>query len=143
MRAGAFGVIFDSDRRVLLCHRRDMDAWNLPGGGVEAGETPWDAVIREVAEEVGARAEVVRLGGLYFKPDQDEIVFNFECQIVEGTPTTSDEAAGVGYFPLEAMPPNTSPKQAERIRDLFSLCGGPPTLRVQTGPHMRDIPPRR
>lgn len=37
---GAFAVIFDDRQRVLLCHRRDMDAWNLPGGGVESGELP-------------------------------------------------------------------------------------------------------
>jgi ADP-ribose pyrophosphatase YjhB (NUDIX family) len=34
---GAFAIIFDEDGRVLLCHRRDMDLWNLPGGGMDAG----------------------------------------------------------------------------------------------------------
>ena len=32
MQAGAFAAIFDDKRQVLLCHRRDIDAWNLPGG---------------------------------------------------------------------------------------------------------------
>ncbi len=50
---GAFAIIFDNHQRVLLSHRRDMDAWNLPGGGVESGETPVEAVIREVTEETG------------------------------------------------------------------------------------------
>jgi ADP-ribose pyrophosphatase YjhB (NUDIX family) len=53
MHAEAFATIFDDKRRVLLCRRRDIDAWNLPGGGVEAGETPWHAAVREVREEVG------------------------------------------------------------------------------------------
>jgi 8-oxo-dGTP pyrophosphatase MutT (NUDIX family) len=35
---GAFALIFDEHNRVLLCHRRDMDLWNLPGGGVEREE---------------------------------------------------------------------------------------------------------
>ncbi len=74
MKAGAFAVIFDDHDRVLLCHRRDIDAWNLPGGGVEQGETPWDATVREVREEVGVDAEVVRLTGLYWKPGSDELV---------------------------------------------------------------------
>jgi 8-oxo-dGTP pyrophosphatase MutT (NUDIX family) len=50
---GAFAIIFDEQNRVLLSHRRDMDLWNLPGGGVESGELPTEAVIREVKEETG------------------------------------------------------------------------------------------
>ena len=48
---GAFATIFDAQERVLLSHRRDMDAWNPPGGGVESGETPVEAVMRELTEE--------------------------------------------------------------------------------------------
>ena len=137
MRAGAFAVIFDDRRRVLLCHRRDIDAWNLPGGGVEDGEAPWDAALREVREEVGVEADVVRLTGLYWKPDTQELVFNFECRVRSGTPTTSDEADSVGYFALEDLPPNTAPKQVERIRD--ALAGGTVAVRVQAGPGIRDL----
>lgn len=50
---GAFSIIFDEQGRVLLCHRRDMDAWNLPGGGAESGELPTEAAIRETKEETG------------------------------------------------------------------------------------------
>ena len=50
---GAFAVIFDEPGRVLLCPRRDMDAWNLPGGGVKSCELPTEAVIRETKEETG------------------------------------------------------------------------------------------
>jgi 8-oxo-dGTP diphosphatase len=133
---GAFGVIFDADRRVLLCHRRDIDAWNLPGGGVEAGESPWDAAVREVREEVGLDVEIVRLTGLYWKPETTEIVFNFECRIRSGTPTTSDEADEVGYFSVEELPPNTAPKQVERIHD--ALLPGT-ALKTQAGPTTRDM----
>lgn len=140
MRAGAFGVIFDADRRVLLCHRRDMDAWNLPGGGVEAGETPWDATVREVREEVGLETEIVRLTGLYWKPETDELVFNFECRITGGSLGPSDESDAAAYFALADLPQNTAPKQVERIRD--ALDGGGPALRVQSGRGIRDVLPR-
>ena len=139
MKHGAFAVIFDEQRRVLLCHRRDMDAWNLPGGGIEDGETPWDAAIREVREEVGLEVEVARLAGVYWKPETRELVYNFECRIVSGTPGLSDEADEVGYFALADFPPNTAPYHVERIRDI--LAGGPhAVLKVQAGGRsIRDV----
>ena len=136
MKTGAFAVILDDERRVLLCHRRDMDAWNLPGGGVEASEAPWDAVVREVREEVGLEATVVRLTGLYWKPDTDELVFNFECRVLSGTPGTSDEADAARYFALDDLPAEMAPKQGQRIRD--ALASDAVAMRVQTGPGIRD-----
>ncbi|HKF36666.1 MAG TPA: NUDIX domain-containing protein, partial [Ktedonobacteraceae bacterium] len=38
-RIGVFALIFDDEGRILLGHRRDVDWWNLPGGGMEVGET--------------------------------------------------------------------------------------------------------
>jgi ADP-ribose pyrophosphatase YjhB (NUDIX family) len=139
MTVGAYTVIFDEQRRVLLCHRRDFDAWNLPGGGVEPNEAPWDAAVRETREEVGVEVEIVRLTGLYWKPRTSELVFNFEGRITGGAPTTSDEADRVGYFALDEAPPNTSPIQLERIRD--ALSGSAPVLKTQTGPGIRDLYP--
>ena len=137
MQAGAFAVIFDGQDRVLLCHRGDLDIWNLPGGGVEQGETPWDAVVREVREEVGVDAEVVRLTGVYWKPRTDELVFNFECRITRGSPGTSDEADDVRFFAFDGLPRNTVPKQVERIGDALQRRPEP-YLKSQTGPSVRD-----
>ncbi|MET0168281.1 MAG: NUDIX hydrolase [Vicinamibacterales bacterium] len=49
---GAFAIILDAGPRVLLSHRTDRDAWNLPGGRVESKETPWEAVVREVRRKL-------------------------------------------------------------------------------------------
>lgn len=130
---GVFGIIIDDEDRVLLCHRRDFDLWNLPGGGVEEGESPWDALVREIEEETGLKAAPAHLSGVYSKPDRNEVVFSFYCRITGGAIRLTNEADRIEYFPLDRIPGNTVPKQVERIEDFFSDRKGT-HFKVQTGP---------
>jgi 8-oxo-dGTP diphosphatase len=114
---GAFATIWDQDGRVLLLHRRDRDAWNLPGGRVEPAEPPWDACLREVREETGLAVRVERLTGLYAKPHSDELIFNFNCVVVGGRMRPTDEADRARFFPLDALPDTLLARQRERIMD--------------------------
>ena len=114
---GVFGIIFDKQRRVLLCHRRDYDLWNLPGGALESGESPLDGLKREVREETGLIVEVFKLTGVYTKPVNNDIVFAFICNVTDGRIILNDEADRVEYFEIEKIPHNTSAKQIERIMD--------------------------
>ena len=66
LRLAAYAVCVE-DGRVLLVLSVSANGdrtWTLPGGRVEQGEDPIDAVIREVAEETGADAVVERLLGV-------------------------------------------------------------------------------
>lgn len=60
-RLAAYGVI-RKDGRVLLCRvapgNLGAGYWTLPGGGLEFGESPEAAVVREVEEETGLRARI-------------------------------------------------------------------------------------
>jgi len=55
------GILTDGER-ILICQRKAGDRfglkWELPGGKVEAGETPETCLRRELAEELGIEAEV-------------------------------------------------------------------------------------
>jgi ADP-ribose pyrophosphatase YjhB (NUDIX family) len=135
---GAFGIIFDEQGRVLLCHRRDIDVWNLPGGGMESGELPVEAVIREIKEETGLDAIVERLAGVYSKVDQDDLVFSFACRIVGGQLSVTTESSENRYFEPAHLPFNTSPRQVERIHDaLRAECQ--PIFCLQTGLSTKEM----
>ncbi len=57
VRIGAYAVITDADERILCCRIAPgypaEGRWTLPGGGVDHGEHPDDAVLRELMEETG------------------------------------------------------------------------------------------
>src|SRR5437588_10743672 len=93
-RIAASALIFDGER-VLLAHRRDIDWWNLPGGGMEVGETVDEALRREVAEETGLEVEAEQLVGVYSKPQKQEIVLTFRCHIPGGTITATEDTLNI------------------------------------------------
>jgi putative (di)nucleoside polyphosphate hydrolase len=64
-RANVGLAVLDTTGRVLLLRRADHpDAWQLPQGGIEPGETPTAAAWRELAEETGLSAAHVQLGNV-------------------------------------------------------------------------------
>lgn len=115
-RIGVYALIFENGR-VLLALRRDIDWWNLPGGGMEVGETVDEALRREVCEETGLEVEVEQLVGVYSKPQKREVVLSFRCRVTGGTLTSTEESRECRYFAPDALPKNTLPKHCQRIED--------------------------
>ena len=131
-KIGTFAIIFNDKKEVLLCHRRDFDLWNLPGGKLEEKESPWDGAVRETKEETGLDVRVDKLIGVYNKPDQNEIVFSFLCSVIKGKLILNEEADKIEYFNPSNLPQNTSQKQVERIKDALKNSEKV-TLKNQTG----------
>jgi 8-oxo-dGTP pyrophosphatase MutT (NUDIX family) len=68
-RLGSYAVTLDQAGRILLCRLSadevEAGAWTLPGGGVEFGEHPDDAVVRELAEEAGLTGRIDGVLGIF------------------------------------------------------------------------------
>src|SRR5829696_3948591 len=61
-------VVRDSEDRILLFHTHEVTApelgewWELPGGGIDEGETYLDAAVRELREETGISVSAAQVG---------------------------------------------------------------------------------
>jgi 8-oxo-dGTP diphosphatase len=67
-------VVFDGSGRLLLIRRKNppfQGQFALPGGFVEYGERMEEAALRELREETGISGRIVRLIGVYSRPDRD------------------------------------------------------------------------
>ena len=105
------GVVFD-EARILLVQERERAAWSLPGGWVDVGESPSEAVTREVLEESGFATRPVRLLGLF---DRDRRGFPphlwhiwkafFLCELEEGRQQDLGyETVAAGFFRRDDLP---------------------------------------
>jgi ADP-ribose pyrophosphatase YjhB (NUDIX family) len=137
-RIGVFAIV-ERDGRYLLARRRDIDWWNLPGGGLEYDETVEVGLIREVREEVGVVVELVRLVGVYSKPRKREVVLTFLCHLAPQSPEpgVSEEVSEVAWLPPNAFPANLLPKHRQRLEDVL-LDRKEAILRAQTSTTAED-----
>jgi putative (di)nucleoside polyphosphate hydrolase len=144
-RPNVAAIIRRTDGRVLIGQRSDFpESWQFPQGGIDAGESPADAVRREVLEETGVPAALYDVGesrGAYrydfpSGPDrrgyhgQEQIYFlctlrGPEAPVVDLTGTCGEFRATQWVdpekFPLEVVPPMKRAVYRAVLRDFFGV----------------------
>ncbi|HXQ38233.1 MAG TPA: NUDIX domain-containing protein [Anaerolineales bacterium] len=118
----AAGVIFDPDNKILLVKStyQRFHPWGLPGGSLDYGESPEDAVKREVWEETGLHVQIKRL--LLVKTwSPDRVGLYYLCEITGGKIHPTDEVSEADYFSLDALPDVRS-LDVDLIKQLYKMA---------------------
>lgn len=108
-------IICDDAGRILFHHRPDFDVWGLPGGILEAGESPAECARREAFEETGLHVEVLRLAAVLSGPRHNirypngdrvqQVTFFFVCRPAGGSfRPAAGETTRLAFFPQESFP---------------------------------------
>ncbi len=116
-RMGAFTIIRNGAGAVLWVKRTDMDVWNLPGGGVQNEEPPWETAVRETLEETGCQVKLCDLTSINSYSNEANLTFNYTAEIVSGQLTTGSEAADFAWFLPGEEPSNSVQQHLERVAD--------------------------
>lgn len=113
-------LIFDGAGRILLVRNPETNAWHVPGGYLEPGESMEDAARREAREECHIRVEKLRLfdvfsgAELYWTYPNGDQVYNVTTAFIaerwSGTPRADGkEGAEISFFELSRLPESLGP----------------------------------
>jgi len=111
---GAVALLARADGHLLFVDQRHSEAWALPGGLLRRGERPDDAVVREVAEEVGVsldRSELpVPVAAVNARVRRVDLVYMLDAP-ADAQPHQEDEAEvrRVGWFAIDQLPDLSEP----------------------------------
>jgi 8-oxo-dGTP diphosphatase len=124
--AGA--VITDDNGRVLLLNHvfRTGSGWGIPGGFIEKGEQPEEALRRELREEIGMELEHAEIAFVRTlkRPSQVEIIFR--CRARGSMESQSIEIKSAEWFALDHLPPGLPLDQHELIGRALNNGAKPP-----------------
>lgn len=122
------GAVFDCEDRLLLVREvADGHRWTLPGGWVDVGHSPAEAIRREILEESGYDTRITKLAAVWDRSRHPYpygpfacVVMFFLAELVGGTATASLETSGCGWFAVDQWPSDLSlgrvlPQQLERM----------------------------
>lgn len=102
---GSSVIAFDKTKnKIVLVKRRDIPIWVIPGGGIERGETPEKAAVRETKEESGFDIKIIRKVAEYTHIGSHKKNHLFQAVIIGGEARINSEAKEVRLFDLDKLP---------------------------------------
>jgi 8-oxo-dGTP pyrophosphatase MutT (NUDIX family) len=121
---GALALLTDEAGRILLVQTTyDGNRWHLPGGYVEANESPEETVARELREELKLTVEVLGLNCIAYKAYDPNISLVYRCRIISGNPVPDgNEIEAWDYFRLDCLPAGLS----DRTKKIIDVSLGKP-----------------
>lgn len=120
------GAIVENNK-ILLVQEIEDKLWCLPGGWAEIGESPSEAIKREILEETGLIVSVENIIGIYDANKDGRYLslyhaykIIFFCERISGELKTSIETIGVDYFEQKKIP-NLSVRRthSRHLNDIF------------------------
>ncbi|WP_281354785.1 NUDIX domain-containing protein [Chelativorans alearense] len=125
MTLGVRGVVYNAQANtVLLVRHTYVAGWQLPGGGVEPGETTEAALARELEEEGNiALTGAPELKSVHFNRKasrRDHVAVYLVAGFRQTHPHKPDgEIAEARFFPLDALPEETTEGTRRRLSEIF------------------------
>lgn len=117
---GANALVLDGAGHVLLVRHRYQPGWRLPGGGVDPGETPQEALKRELFEELGLEGGHYALAGIHARRLLwlGHTVVLYRVEGAEGVLRPNWEITATRWADPARLPEGLSPATARRLAEL-------------------------
>lgn len=124
------GFVLNEQNEILMAKERLDNKWTIPGGWADVGDTPSEAVLKEIKEETGYEAEVCRLLAIYDKrchphPPQPFYIYKliFLCNITGGVQKHGYDMEAVGFFKINELPELSKDRiLSSQLQQLYELA---------------------
>lgn len=129
-------VVLSADQTRVLLHRREVYIlWDLPGGGIEAGESGEEAAVRETREEMGLQIAVDRFVGMYTHPSVygkgDQETRAYRAHVTGGELRRFGlESTELKWVEVNALPRGLEPLHRQIIADALTHTATPFERRI-------------
>jgi len=124
------GFVLNERNEILLAKESVDGKWTIPGGWADIGDTPSEAVLKEIKEETGFDAEIIRLLAIYDKrchphPPEQFYIYKlmFFCKITGGELSHGFDMQGADFFAMNALPELSEDRILKsQLEHLFKLA---------------------